>query len=78
MYDLGLVSISFRKYSPEEILFGMKEADLKDFKESVSSGQTALSLNLINWKKNYTDVRIVDQSASGLFEKMSENLLDLL
>ena len=29
-------------------------------------------------KKNYTDVRIIDQSASGLFESVSENLLDLL
>lgn len=29
MYDLGLVSISFRKYSPEEILAAMKKADLK-------------------------------------------------
>ena len=32
-----------------------------------------------NWKKNYSDVRIIDQSASGIWEKASEvNLLDLL
>ncbi len=56
----------------------MKQADLKDIGESSSSGVTKLSLNLSNWKKNYTNVCIVDQSASGLFEKVSENLLDLL
>lgn len=60
------------------VLGRMKQADLKELKESASSGITKISLNLSNWKKNYTDVRIVDQSASGLFEKVSENLLDLL
>lgn len=60
------------------VLGRMKQADLKELKESASSGITKISLNLSNWKKNYTDVRIIDQSASGLFEKVSENLLDLL
>ena len=31
-----------------------------------------------NWKKNYSDVRLIDASASGLWEKRSGNLLDLL
>ena len=56
----------------------MKQADLKNLGESSSSGITKLSLNLSNWKKSYTDVRIVDQSASGLYESLSENLLELL
>lgn len=60
------------------ILGRIKQADLQDLKESANSGIIKLSLNLSNWKKNYTDVRIVDQSASGLFEKVSENLLELL
>lgn len=60
------------------VLGRIKQADLKDFKESASSGITRLSLNLSNWKKNYTDVRIIDSSASGLFEKVSDNLLELL
>lgn len=60
-------------------LFGrMKQADLRDLKESQYCGQAVVSLNLSNWKKNYTDVRIVDRSASGLFESVSENLLELL
>jgi CRISPR-associated endonuclease Csn1 len=60
-------------------VFGrIKQADLKALHESASSGITAPSLNISNWKKNYTDVRIIDQSASGLFEKVSDNLLDLL
>ena len=39
---------------------------------------TMISSNISNWKKNYSDVRIIDSSASGLWEKKSENLLDLL
>lgn len=30
------------------------------------------------WKKNYIDVRIIDQSASGLWEVVSDNLLEYL
>jgi len=60
-------------------IFGRKlYADLKGLKESKYSGLTKLSLNLSNWRKTYKEVRIVDQSASGLFKKVSENLLDLL
>jgi CRISPR-associated endonuclease Csn1 len=61
------------------ILGRMKQADLERLSESSSSGIAKLSLNVSNWQKNYTDVRIIDQSASGLFEKISEvNLLELL
>ena len=60
------------------ILGRMKQADLKCLNESSSSGIIKLSMNLSNWKKNYSDVRIVDQSASGLFETVSDNILDLL
>ena len=41
-----------------------------------SEGILLLSMNLSNWK--YSDVRILDRSAAGLFEKRSANLLDLL
>lgn len=54
------------------------KADLTAIGGAASSGVSALSSFMSNWKKNYTDVRIVDQSASGLFEKVSDNLLDLL
>lgn len=61
------------------VLGRLKQADLKDLGESASSGIATVSLNISNWKKNYTDVRIIDQSASGLFERVSkENLLELL
>ena len=60
------------------ILGRMKQADLKGLNESASSGIIKLSMNLSNWKKNYADVRIVDQSASGLFETVSDNILELL
>ncbi|MCI8331920.1 MAG: type II CRISPR RNA-guided endonuclease Cas9 [Clostridiales bacterium] len=44
--------------------------------KAASTGNFSSSLS--NWKKNYADVRIIDQSASGLFETRSENLLELL
>lgn len=60
-------------------LFGRAvKADLTDIGGVKGAGEAKLSSSLSNWKKNYTDVRIVDQSASGLYEKVSENLLDLL
>lgn len=60
-------------------LFGRAiKADLSAIGGAAASGVTTLSSSLSNWKKNYTDVRIIDQSASGLFETVSENLLDLL
>ena len=37
-----------------------------------------LSSTIDNWKKSYSDVRIIDASASGLWEKRSENLLELI
>ena len=37
-----------------------------------------LSSSLSNWKKNYSDVRIVDMSASGLYASKTDNLLNLL
>jgi len=42
------------------------------------AGVTTLSSSLSNWAKNYTDVRIIDQSPAGLWEKQSCNLLELL
>lgn len=60
------------------VLGRMEKADLKCLTGSSNAGTTQLSMNLSNWKKYYTDVRIIDQSASGLYEKASENLLDLL
>lgn len=53
-------------------------SDLKLIGGVAKAGVPTLSSSLSNWKKNYTDVRIVDQSASGLFEKQSVNLLELL
>lgn len=60
-------------------LFGRApKADLSAIGGAPSAGVAALSSSLSNWKKAYTDVRIIDQSASGLFEKVSDNLLELL
>ncbi|MGN0546728.1 MAG: type II CRISPR RNA-guided endonuclease Cas9 [Acutalibacteraceae bacterium] len=38
----------------------------------------SFSSTISNWSKNYKDVRIIDSSASGLWEKESCNLLELL
>lgn len=34
--------------------------------------------NLLVWEKDYNNVKIIDSSPSGLYEKQSDNLLDLL
>lgn len=38
----------------------------------------SFSAAVSNWKKNYSDVRLIDASASGLWEKRSGNLLELV
>lgn len=43
-----------------------------------AEGVVRLSASLSNWKKNYSDVRIIDRSSSGLFEHRTGNLLDLI
>lgn len=43
-----------------------------------SAAAVELSSNMSNWKKYYKDVRIIDSSMSGIWEKQSVNLLDLL
>lgn len=55
-----------------------KTVDLSAIGGVSSAGNATLSYALSNWRNNYTDVRIIDQSSSGLFEKISDNLLDLL
>lgn len=37
-----------------------------------------ISSKISNWKKNYTYVKIIDESASGIFRKESENILEWL
>ena len=46
--------------------------------KSHSASTVNFSSTILNWKKNYTDVRIIDQSASGLWEVVSENILEYL
>ena len=43
-----------------------------------ATGSKILSSGLTNWKKRYSDVRIIDESASGLYSQPGSNLLDLL
>lgn len=43
-----------------------------------TSGTMRLSTNISNWKKYYSDVRIIDRSSSGLFEHRTGNLLNLI
>lgn len=59
------------------LLGSARAADLDLLIKKPQAGRAFLSMKLSNWK-NYTDVRIIDQSASGLFEKASANLMELL
>ena len=43
-----------------------------------SAAMVSFSATISNWAKTYKDVRIVDMSPSGIWEKQSQNLLDLL
>ena len=43
-----------------------------------SAATVNFSSTISNWKKYYSDVRIIDSSVSGLWEKRSDNLLELL
>lgn len=52
--------------------------DLSDLGLSKTAFRARRSMYLSGWKKDYADVRIVDMSASGLFESRSGNLLELL
>lgn len=61
-------------------LFGRAiSADLVAIGGKPMVGASTLSSSLSNWKKCYKDVRLIDQSASGLYEKIGDcNLLELL
>ena len=52
--------------------------DLSLLGGSPNSGSVLLSFSLSNWKKNYSDVRVIDSSPAGLHETVSQNLLELL
>lgn len=52
--------------------------DLRCIGEGGQAGTKRPSAKLSAWAKRYSDVRIVDTSASGLFESRSGNLLELL
>ena len=43
-----------------------------------AAATVGFSANVSNWKKRYRDVRLIDASPAGLWEKRSENLLELL
>ena len=46
---------------------------------SANTGATVnFSSSVSNWKKTYKEVNIIDTSSSGLWEKKSDNLLDLI
>ena len=57
---------------------GTSAADLTVCGGKKSTGSKVINAKLSNWKNRYSDVRILDVSASGLFDRMGENLLELL
>lgn len=57
---------------------GTGVADLTLIGGLKNSGNILLSATLSNWKKDYSSVRVIDQSAAGIFENKTDNLLELL
>jgi CRISPR-associated endonuclease Csn1 len=53
-------------------------SDLSLIGGNKNAAAMTISTAISNWKKYYTDVRIIDQSPSGLWEKQSINLFELL
>ena len=43
-----------------------------------AAATVSFSSTVTNWKKGYNDVRLIDTTATGLWEKQSANLLELL
>ncbi len=56
----------------------VQTCDLTSISGSKKAGAKVPNSRLAAWKKNYSDVRIVDVSASGLFMSRSENILELI
>lgn len=52
--------------------------DLKEIGGSKNSAEYKVSSKVSNWKKDYNSVKIIDESASGIFRKESENILEWL
>ena len=52
--------------------------DLTQIGGTGRAAATFISSSVSNWKKNYSDVRIIDTSAAGLHEQVSPNLLTFL
>ena len=57
---------------------GSAGVDLRGCGGTGQAGKKSVNAKISNWKSHYSDVRIIDESASGLFSRSSENLLDLL
>jgi len=57
---------------------GSQGVDLTICGGAKGSGSKTLNAKVSNWRKSYSDVRILDESASGLFSRSSGNLLELL
>ena len=57
---------------------GSSGVDLRGCGGTGQAGKKSVSTKISNWNNRYSDVRIIDESASGLFSHSSGNLLDLL
>lgn len=57
---------------------GSAGVDLRGCGGTGQAGKKSVSTKISNWNNRYSEVRIIDESASGLFSHSSGNLLDLL
>ena len=62
------------------LLFGRTSGgiNLVDIGGEKQGSSTKISSCLSTWKKSYSDVRVIDLSVTGLWERSSDNLLNLL
>lgn len=57
---------------------GSGGVDLEGCGGTKKAGAKVINAKLSNWAKRYQEVRIVDESASGLFSRIGDNLLEML
>lgn len=74
---LEIIEQSIQLFELHKAFSRMNEVDLSILGGSKNGFIMRKSMYLSNWKE-YSDIRIVDSSVSGMWEKQSQNILELL
>ena len=76
IYEQAEVLMNIHKTFGRDATGGVDLSKIGGVKKSAAT--IGFSSTISNWVKNYKDVRIIDLSSSGMWEKYSDNLLELV